>query len=105
MMRLLWLIKAKYYSRPTTPINLMKIYVLADSISGYSLKWRVYTGKDSTRRFATTTEEIVLELLDEYLGLDHNVYMDSYSTSYKLFERRPAEGLGAVGTVRLNRLG
>lgn len=85
----------------------MKAFVLADSKSGYTYNWKLYTGKDdsldTTNR--TVTHAIVMDLVE---GLDfkgHNIYMDNYYSSPSLFSDLYKHGFGACGTVGINRTG
>ena len=85
----------------------LKQFVLCDSRSGYQIKSIIYTGKDSFVRAKDVplTEDVVLKLLDGFERKGHIVYMDNFYSSPKLFQTLQTLGIGACGTVNMNRQG
>jgi len=47
--------------------------------------------------------KIVLNLMNEFAGKNHIVYMDNYFSSYNLYEILKQNNIYAVGTVNSNR--
>uniref|UniRef100_A0A8C4T4J0 PiggyBac transposable element-derived protein domain-containing protein n=1 Tax=Erpetoichthys calabaricus TaxID=27687 RepID=A0A8C4T4J0_ERPCA len=82
----------------------IKDFVLAEANTGFCLKVITYTGKHSFQREnCPLTTQVVLELLQGYEHLGHVVYMDNFYTSPELFMELQSRGIGACGTVRVNR--
>eukprot|EP00117_Sycon_ciliatum_P002306 scpid50910/ scgid2388/ PiggyBac transposable element-derived protein 4 len=89
----------------------VKAFVLAEPGTGYIYEWTLYTGKDMAEgrdvAMADTSKgsQIVAKLV-RHLGQGHVVYMDNYYSSPTLFQWLSSRrGMGAVGTVRVNRKG
>ena len=51
----------------------------------------------------TTTHALVMKMIDSLKSKGHHVYMDNYYSSPSLFAEMKENGIGARGTVRLNR--
>ena len=93
----------------------IKLYKLCESYTGYTYRFRVYPGKDSTLEFPTgvpqppadfmATEKIVWHLVMPLLNLGHHLYVDNFYTSIPLFKYLFAAGTCACGTIRANRKG
>lgn len=107
----------------------MKAYVLADSVSGYTYDWKLYAGNhyffhllhilifyllipypigrdDSLSSTSmSVTESIVVKLAEGLEHLGHHLYCDNFYTSPNLFLILQRLGIGACGTVRVNRKG
>jgi len=80
-----------------------KIWMLCDQ-SSYNLKFEIYTGKCSSNVVETGLgAKIVLNLMNEFAGKNHIVYMDNYFSSYNLYEILKQNNIYAVGTVNSNR--
>ena len=83
----------------------IKVFVLADARNGYTVRLRIYGGKNSN--LATNDSglcsRVVLELLN---GLENNcpkVYMDNYYISPELFLALYNKEVNACGTATQNR--
>lgn len=76
----------------------IKVYCIADSLSGYIVKWRVYTGKEEG-----STNRIVHELLEGFNNQGYNLYCDNYFTTLQLIQELEAKGISLTGTVKRNR--
>ena len=60
-------------------------YVLAESASGYVLKFEMYTGaKDNISVFGATYD-VVMDLAEGYLSKGQKIFMDNYHSSPNLF--------------------
>ena len=77
----------------------IKMYFLCESDTGYVLDFIVYSGESKTLR------EIVLELLERYLGKGYHVFMDNYYNSVSLADELYANATHCSGTLRLSRKG
>ena len=79
----------------------IKDFVLAESDTGYCLKFMTYTGKYSfPRKEIPLTSQVVLELLRIYERKGHIVYMNNFYTSPELFCTLETLSIGACGTAR-----
>lgn len=85
----------------------MKSYKVCDPL-GYTYKFQLYTGA------STDTEEnseykgvvkVVMELMKDYLGNYHRLWMDNWYNSPELFLLLLQNKVYAAGTLRLNRRG
>jgi len=81
----------------------IKDFVLAESHTGYCLKFLTYTGKYLfPRKEIPLTSQVVLDLLRSYEHKGHVVYMDNFYTSPELFHTLESLSIGACGTARIN---
>ena len=83
----------------------IKVFVLADSSCNFLLKYRIYTGKadfvvDRGRSFG---EQIVEQLMTNYLNKGHILYLDNFYTAPKLAYSMMVSQTGVIGTVKENR--
>ena len=83
----------------------IKVWVMADSVSGYCCNLQIYTGKEGNDGERGLANRVVKDLLDGYQGLGHHLYVDNFYTSPKLFKDLLETGTLACGTVRSNRRG
>ncbi|KAG7487665.1 hypothetical protein MATL_G00025970 [Megalops atlanticus] len=83
-----------------------KLFVLADSSSGYTCDFSVYEGKAKSPSGNGLSFDAVVNLLHvPYLGTGYTVYVDNFYTSSLLFRHLHSIGFGACGTIRENRTG
>ena len=82
----------------------MKTFKLVDSTNNYCLKFELYVAIDepSTSEFGKT-HDLVLRLLQEYIGKSYIIFMDNFYPSPYLFYELKKIQIGAVGTLRTNR--
>ena len=83
-----------------------KIFEICDVDSGYILDFMLYTGAATDIQFDPDLKfsgSVVKTLMTPYLGKGHNLFVDSWYTSPKLFEFLHENNTGACGTVRPNR--
>ena len=76
-----------------------KIYQVCDSMTGYCCSFKISTGESNT------TYDIVFELMRDHLDKGHEVYMDRYYSSVKLYNDLYLRKTVAVGTCMVNRKG
>ena len=69
---------------------------------GYCCNLQIYTGKERERGLAS---RVVKDLMENYQGLGHHLYVNNFYTSHKLFKDLLEAGTLACGTVRSNRKG
>ncbi|XP_039504222.1 piggyBac transposable element-derived protein 4-like isoform X3 [Pimephales promelas] len=83
-----------------------KLFVLADSSTGYTLDFAVYTGKSAFASGLGLAYDSVMSLLNKSsLGSGYHLYVDNFYTSPKLFMDLHNMNFGACGTYRDNMLG
>jgi hypothetical protein len=85
----------------------LKVWVLADSSNGYTVDFNVYIGKDAA---SETSEnglgyDVVMKLMQPYLGQGYHLYLDNFYTSTKLLKDLFLHATPSTGTVKLSRKG
>ena len=82
----------------------MKAWVLAESCSGYTWGWKLYTGKEeSANSDLGLAHRVVLDLLKDLEGKGYIIYTDNFYSSPLLYADLKSRGFNACGTVRSNR--
>lgn len=82
----------------------IKVWTIADSITGYLLKCDIYLGKkEDTNNNLLTGEQVVLKMTEPFIGPYHHVYFDNFFTSVRLMKLLLDKGLYGCRTVRSNR--
>ena len=90
---------------PLKPVKRgFKVWVLAESSTGYFLDLQVYVGKEGSGTEHGLGERVVLDLTEKYRGKAHRIFCDNFFSSPRLFMALHAHLLYACGTVRQNRL-
>lgn len=82
-----------------------KLWVLADSNTGYTINFFVYTGKREVPGPHGLAFDVVTRLCTEYLHQGYKIFMDNFYTSAKLFEHLLEHKTLACGTTRKDRRG
>ncbi|KAL2099439.1 hypothetical protein ACEWY4_005919 [Coilia grayii] len=82
----------------------IKVWVLAESSTGYVSNFQVYTGREG-RTERGLAHHVVMELVKPYYGSHLSVFMDNFYSGVPLFEDLKAHGVNACGTIRSNRKG
>ncbi|XP_027859071.1 piggyBac transposable element-derived protein 4-like isoform X1 [Xiphophorus couchianus] len=84
----------------------IKLFVLAESSSGYTVSFSLYTGKTHTASEHGLSYDMVMKLIQpSYLGTVYHIYMDNFYTSPTLFKDLASKKFGACGTYRESRKG
>lgn len=84
----------------------IKLFVLTEPSSGYTLNFNLYTGKTQKSSEHGVSYDAVMDLIQpSYLGTGYHIYMDDFYTSPKLFMDLAKMNFGACGTFRENRKG
>lgn len=84
----------------------LKFFILCDVESGYILDFIVYTGTGTeieVDKELGYSGSVVKKLLEPHLSKGHNLYVDSWYSSPKLFNYLYSKETGACGTVRPDR--
>ena len=72
---------------PLKPIKRgIKVWVAADSTSGYFSRFEIYTGKKYNTTEHGLGARVVKTLAADFKGKHHHVYFDNFFTSLKLLE-------------------
>ena len=80
----------------------VKVWVLAESDTGYLSKFQVYTGRAPGGQERGLTHQVVTDLVDHLYGQYTQVYFDNFYTSPDLLTYLHARQVYACGTVRAN---
>ena len=84
----------------------MKAWVLADSVSGYTWGWKLYTGKEGDGRHSGQglAHRVVLDLLNDQRleGKGYLVYTDNFYSSPALFRELTERGFSTWQTAICN---
>jgi len=91
---------------PQKPVKVgIKVFVVAESSTGYCWNFEIYTGKKSDHiDFGLgKTDMVVVDLLKDLTHRGHNLYVDNYYTSVPLFVYLQKQGILCCGTMRSNR--
>jgi hypothetical protein len=93
--------KIKQYN-PKKPHRFgIKAFALADSITGYVVKWRIYSGKEEDNAYSLSS--LILDLLKGFEGQGFNLYCDNYFTTITMMKHLESMDISYTGTVRKNR--
>ena len=85
----------------------IKLWVLADSSNGYTIDFNVYIGKSQHEAPSSNGlgYDVVMKLVNPYLGQGYYVYFDNFFSSHKLVQDLFLNGTPSSGTCKHSRAG
>lgn len=90
----------------------IKSYEICEAESGYLLKMKIYTGKNTSHSaqteihgFTGVTSKVVIEMATDYLNKGHCLVMDNYYNSVELTRFLKKHGTDVLGTLNRRRTG
>ena len=81
----------------------VKVWVNAETKTGYILNFQVYTGAVNELSSKGLAHRVVIDLMEEFQGRGHKVFFDNFYTSAPLLKELLENGTWACGTIRQNR--
>ena len=90
---------------PAKPVKYgLKAFLLCEAKTGYVLKWRLYTGDpmDSDQNYGLTYK-VLRDLCKDFQGKGNILFTDRYYTSLQAYSDLKKLGIGACGTIQLDR--
>ena len=81
----------------------IKVYVLADSQSFYSVSSKIYAGAGTHIPGLPVPMQAVLDLINPISGTNRNITIDNYYTSISLGNELKSNQLTLVGTMKKNK--
>ena len=83
----------------------IKVWVLADGVSGYFSRLEVYSVKQTNHVETGLGSRVLKSLTTDFHGKYHHVIFDNYFTGYNLLEDLLEVGVYGCGTARKDRRG
>ena len=89
----------------------VKLYKLCERATGYTYKFRIYEGKDTTVEpvgcpdYIGSSGKVVWDLVSPLFHQGYHLYVDNFYSSVPLFRHLYNLKIGCCGTVRPNRRG
>ena len=77
-----------------------KLWVLGDSLNGYTWNFAVYRGKEGdTMSLNGLSYDVAMQMVEGLQNQGYVVYTDNFYSSSTLFKELVNNGFGAVGTM------
>ena len=83
----------------------MKLWVLADSVTGYTYDFDVYLGRNAKVSGFGLAYDVVMNLVKSLLNQGYHLFHDSFYTGVQLIRHLLTKGIRACGTVMTGRRG
>ena len=83
----------------------MKLWVLADSSTGYTCDFDVYLGKNTDSSGFGLAYDVVMNLVKSIVNQGYHLFFDNFYTSVQLLRDLIGKGIRACGTIIANRKG
>ena len=80
----------------------IKVFLIADSITGYVWNWYVYSGAVVGRR-ANGVHNLIVDLTQDLHNRGHRLYYDSFFTFVPTVRYLATKGIASAGMLRKNR--
>ena len=64
----------------------IKVWVMADAVTGYCCNLQIYTGRKGNHAEKGLANRVVKDVMIDYRGLGHRINVDIFYTSPKLFK-------------------
>ena len=80
----------------------VKLWALAEALTGYCLRFQIYTGKCGGKAEHGLSHRVVMDLMEQYYHKNHHVYFDNFHSSPKLLKDLAAKDTFASGTMRID---
>ena len=80
----------------------MKLWVLAEVLTGYCLRFQIYTGTCGDKTEHSLSHRVVMDLMEQYYHKNHHVYFENFYSSPKLLKDLAAKDTFACGTIRID---
>ena len=93
---------------PIKPVKWsIKVWVRADSVTGYFCDCEIYVGRptEGTQREECLGERVVLQLTESLTGKNYQIFADNYFTTAHLLDTLQSCGLYGCGTTHPTRRG
>ena len=82
-----------------------KLWVIADSSTGYTYDFNIYIGRRAQASEHGLSYDVVLTLVEDLMNQGYKLYMDNFYTSMKLLTDLKKNRVWACGTTNTNRRG
>jgi len=93
----------------------IKVFILADALTGYVYNWKIYTGaerhqnmnreNENSQRSQPVIQKTVMELTNNLANLGHIVCFDSNYSYIQIFQQLARKSIGCIGTLNKARRG
>ena len=83
----------------------MKLWILADSITGYTCDFDVYLGRNTDMSGFGLAYDVVMKLVNSICDQGYRLFCDNFYTGVQLFKDLISKGIRACGTIIPNRKG
>ena len=83
----------------------MKLWILADSITGYTCNFDVYLGRNTEMSGFGLAYDVVIKLVNSICDQGYRLFCDNFYTGVQLFKDLISKGIRACGTIIPNRKG
>ena len=83
----------------------IKLWVLADSLNGYTVDFNIYIGKDASREISRfgLGHDVVVRLMSPYYNQGYHLFIDNFYSSVYLMKHLFQHGVIATGTILQKR--
>ena len=83
----------------------IKLWVLADSLNGYTVDFNIYIGKDASREISRfgLGHDVVVRLMSPYYNQGYHLFIDNFYSSVYLMKHLFQYGVIATGTILQKR--